>query len=406
MEDGKTDHCCSCVLHNYCVSWNSNKKTGCSDRKWRRIQVARFLAEYPEFSRKPSIVLKWINYHKPNPQPHCTKNALQKSIKKLRSMYTIESSLAQQDELSVFPKQNYSNTIKVSASKQRRIQLSRYLKHFPSAKPKDVFQQLAQHNPNPWPEARSSNMSLTLNRLKLRASANSSASLMWAGPCPKGTDSMSWRKQQISRYLEKYPDHGASKVIMQLRSLSPNPWPEVSMTSMWRFINDWRVQFAHKMEALERRLTLQHAVGEYNIEPRVIKFDTLKPPGYTAAKQRRYQLALYIEEFPFHGPSKVKEQLQSSSPNPQPDVTLNLLQKAMQKARSFLLYRSEARMFSLSITHKTALLSVNLGKFLETNVTPQKAPHKYQPFLFLLGTVAKAYCLTSYKDILCRDFLP
>ena len=67
MEDEKEDHFCSCPLHNYCVSWNPDKKVGCSDKKWRRIQLTRFLAEYPECKSKPSKVLKWIRSHKPNP---------------------------------------------------------------------------------------------------------------------------------------------------------------------------------------------------------------------------------------------------------------------------------------------------------------------------------------------------
>ena len=95
MEDEKQIHCCSFVLHNYSVTWASNKKSDCSDNKWKRIQLARFLAEYPEYTSKPSKVLKWINCHKPNPWPQCTTNALRKIMKKLRIVYTIESNLAQ-----------------------------------------------------------------------------------------------------------------------------------------------------------------------------------------------------------------------------------------------------------------------------------------------------------------------
>ena len=35
---------CSNPIQDYCVMWNYMKMSGCSDRKWRRIQVKRFRA--------------------------------------------------------------------------------------------------------------------------------------------------------------------------------------------------------------------------------------------------------------------------------------------------------------------------------------------------------------------------
>ena len=103
MESERKDRCCPCQMHNYCVSWNSNKEAGCSDNKWRRIQIRRFLADYPGCSSKHSKVFKWIRSHTPNPWPQCSANVLGKVMKRLSNGYTIVSNIARWDEISIFP---------------------------------------------------------------------------------------------------------------------------------------------------------------------------------------------------------------------------------------------------------------------------------------------------------------
>ena len=138
------------ATQGYCVSLNFEKTPGCSDRKWRRNQVIRFLAQYTQFRSKPSKVLEWIMSHEPNPWADCNRNKLGKLMKRLnttiplepdnaRGRYNMVHNIAKWDELPVFPLWNYSIPVSVSVNEWRRTQLLRYLKHHPETKPKEII---------------------------------------------------------------------------------------------------------------------------------------------------------------------------------------------------------------------------------------------------------------------------
>ena len=76
MDQKEEGPLCSIPMHDYCVMWNYMKMSGCSDRKWRRIQVKRFLSQYTEFRSKPSKVLDGVNSQEPNPWTDCNRNKL------------------------------------------------------------------------------------------------------------------------------------------------------------------------------------------------------------------------------------------------------------------------------------------------------------------------------------------
>ena len=102
--------------------------------------------------------------------------------------------------------------------------------------------QFSRHRPHPWPDVAQSNMGRILNSLKSRKSFSQethtctlsvdhsvteetilSIATRWQRIPPLGVQIMKWRKIQICRYLKQFPDHGLSKIMLQLRSHHPNP---------------------------------------------------------------------------------------------------------------------------------------------------------------------------------------
>ena len=205
--------------------------------------------------------------------------------------------------------------------------------------------QLSRHDPHPWPDVAKSNMSRILNNLKLHKSSLlethsytlsldpsvieetiQSTAIKWQRIPPPGMQIVRWRKIQIGRYLKHFPNHGRNKIILQLQSHHPNPWPEVTVNWIGRFVRNQRSKAIYDVDDLHFSLSLENAVGVCNVEPRTIRQNNKIPLGYTVIQQRRKQLSLYIDQYPSHGPSTIMQQIQSHSPHPWPTVTPNALQ--------------------------------------------------------------------------------
>lgn len=160
----------------------------------------------------------------------------------VRARNSIIRNIAKWDVLPLFPMQNYDKPTNDSVTEWRRTQLLRYLKYHPETKPKEIMIQFSRHSPHPWPDVAQSNMSRILNSLKSRKSFSQethtytlsvdrsvteetilSIATRWQRIPPPGVQIMKWRKIQICRYLKEFPDHGPSKIMLQLRSHHPNP---------------------------------------------------------------------------------------------------------------------------------------------------------------------------------------
>ena len=212
----------------------------------------------------------------------------------------------------------------ISVREWRITQISRYLKLNPMSKPKEILEQISSQVPNPQPEAGQCNMSRFLKSIELRFSYSAngntfnlsachsvlkehipSVTTRWNRACPSGVSIINWRKIQLGRYLMEFPGHGPKKLILELRSHTPNPQPEVTENWMGRFVRKWRSEKWHPVRSKAFSLTLDNEVVQSNVEPQKIYYDSKIPPGYTMSKQRNIQLAIYIDEFPSHGPSKI-----------------------------------------------------------------------------------------------------
>ena len=122
--------------------WDSNKPEETNIKTWRRIQLERYIAFYPD--HKPRDVIKWLKTQNPNPWPSCAPNHISKILIRLRKP-------SSQDEhkltVSVFQDEikplslNWDTRIppNISVHKWRHVQLTRYVDEFPNHKPKQVM---------------------------------------------------------------------------------------------------------------------------------------------------------------------------------------------------------------------------------------------------------------------------
>ena len=58
--------------------------------------------------------------------------------------------------------------------------------------------------------------------------------LEWDTRKPLGVGDNEWRKSQLTRYIERYPNDKPKAVIAWIRSQSPNPWPDCTAKEISR----------------------------------------------------------------------------------------------------------------------------------------------------------------------------
>ena len=73
------------------IRWNMNKPADCSELKWRRIQLSRYLKEATD--AKGNEVQSWIFGHNPNPWPNAAIRDLNKMIRRLRTKPEFQNQL-------------------------------------------------------------------------------------------------------------------------------------------------------------------------------------------------------------------------------------------------------------------------------------------------------------------------
>lgn len=138
------------------VKWNMKKPPDVDVKKWRRVQLGRYLDVFP--AHKPKDVLKQLEMHKTNPQPGCTTHQLSQQLldikKKWRVQYGIGKLSLMDQTLSsdIFPTALVQDTTMppdVDVHTWRRIQIQRYINKYNCQKPKLVLDWINSQHPNP-----------------------------------------------------------------------------------------------------------------------------------------------------------------------------------------------------------------------------------------------------------------
>ena len=134
-----------------------NKPDDVSHKKWRRIQVSRYLLKNP--AAKGEIVQTWIFSQKRIPQPEATVRNLNNLIRSINSKpIPVHKTV----------KQNYNRPPEQSVLKWRRMQVQEYINVNQDAKGKEVKLQIQTKRPNPWPEVCTVELNQMIRRLRMK----------------------------------------------------------------------------------------------------------------------------------------------------------------------------------------------------------------------------------------------
>ena len=60
----------------------------------------------------------------------------------------------------------------------------------------------------------------------------------WDLRMPPDSSIRKWRRAQVARYLDKFPDHKPKRIMLWLASHRQNPWPDVKSYTLCRMMNE------------------------------------------------------------------------------------------------------------------------------------------------------------------------
>ena len=116
-----------------------------------------------------------------------------------------------------------------------------------------IISWLGDHHPNPWPEAtvkvinnmiRYLKVDPEFNEMKLHSKSLRSFKVRWDHKRPKESSILKWRRNQIRRYLQKYPAAKGKQVKIWIKSHNPDPWPEAEIRALNKLIRRLKISAA------------------------------------------------------------------------------------------------------------------------------------------------------------------
>ena len=123
---------------------------------------------------------------------------------------------------------DYNKPIEMNAKPWRRIQLERYIAFNPDHKPRDVINWLQSQSPNPWPSCDANSLGKIMRRFR-KPSCQKQLTLSvdlfqseiklkpllveWDTRIPPHVSVHRWRRVQLQRYIDEFPDHKPKQVM-------------------------------------------------------------------------------------------------------------------------------------------------------------------------------------------------
>ena len=177
------------------------KKETISSNQQRRIQIKRYLYQYP--TAKGRAVKEWILLLKPILWAQVTVRQLNQLIRNLKS-----SSNLKQPILDII--YNSNRPPDFSVTKWRSVQVKRYLKLNEEAKGKEIKSWIQKHNPNPWPEANARGINQMIKRQQRPTQQDPKMPIEYSLP--------KWRREQVDNYITTNPLAKGKKVKLCLQN--------------------------------------------------------------------------------------------------------------------------------------------------------------------------------------------
>ena len=121
---------------------------------------------------------------------------------------------------------DFNNPAEMNVKAWRRIQLERYITFNPDHKPRDVIKWLESQNPNPWTSCDANSLGKIMRRLRKTSTQKQHRlsidcfqseikplELEWDTRRPPHVSEHRWRRVQLQRYIDEFPNHKPKQVI-------------------------------------------------------------------------------------------------------------------------------------------------------------------------------------------------
>ena len=144
---------------------------------------------------------------------------------------------------------DYNKPAEMNDKTCRRIQLERYITVNPNHKPGDVIKWLQSQSPNPWPSCDANILGKIIRRLRKPSSQKqltlSTAlfqsefkplSLEWDSRMPPHVSVHRWRRVQLQRYIDEFPNAKPKQVMSWLERNTQHPLSTCSTKSISRIL--------------------------------------------------------------------------------------------------------------------------------------------------------------------------
>ena len=195
-------------------------------------------------------VLQWISGHSPNPWPTCTVDSISYAISKIKQQWShppkpenqelsVDNRVMSVDFQPLLLRWDAKRHPNENVHLWRQFQITKYMDAFPEHKPRHVLQWISKQSPNPWPLCTAKAVFHVMSKIKKQWSCppiknNQEVStditvmaknflLKWDAEMPTTCNVHSWRRSQIRKFMETYPQHKPRHILKWIINQSPNP---------------------------------------------------------------------------------------------------------------------------------------------------------------------------------------
>ena len=156
--------------------------------------------------------------------------------------------------------------------------------------------------------------------------------LIWDTKVPPGVTVHDWRRFQLRRYIECYPEHKPKNIIVWIKAQKTNPWPKCTTKEISRLLNVSTRSSQFQFEQLSGGLEIQSAVS-CQTYCKVHQQDFSMPSTTNVGEHRHIQVRLYLEMFANSTPMEILNWMSTQNPHPWPECTRDVIKGIRQRQK-------------------------------------------------------------------------
>ena len=153
----------------------------------------------------------------------------------------------------------------------------------------------------------------------------------WDTNMPPNENVHVWRRWQIKKYIEAFPEHKPRHILQWIASHSPNPWPQCTVDAISYAKTRIKKQWPRPSEQV--KVSIVNSIVSLDFLPLVVEWDMKMPLDENVHDWRRWQIKKYIDVNPKCKPRHVLQWISGHSPNPWPTCTVDSISYAISKIK-------------------------------------------------------------------------